>query len=41
MNYHSVVQDIQKVKEQLTCFDIDEAKKASGTKQNVTSCKLV
>lgn len=36
------LQDIQKVKEQLTCFDIDEAKKASSSsKQGVASCKLM
>lgn len=28
------------MKEQLTCFDIDEAKKASSAKQNVSSCEL-
>ena len=32
------LQDIQKVKEQLTFFDVDEAKKASSSKQNISTC---
>lgn len=27
------------MKEQLTCFDVDEAKKATNTKQGVSNCK--
>ena len=34
------VQDIQKVKEQLTCFDVDEAKKAGSMKPSVSNCEL-
>lgn len=33
--------DIQKVKEQLTFFDVDEAKKASSSKQNISTSPLI
>ena len=29
------------MKEQLTCFDIDEAKKASSSKQSVSNCEYL